>query len=209
MKIKKLNIKTNIKNEKKQKKIDKEKIRAKIFPINLLLIFLSSFFIALVLVKKIYDWKKINSIKTPSLKTSFKAQNYNISDNKIKEYLELEQFFYFDPLDLISWLKKPDKKFILLDVRDKDSYEKEHIKLAVNFQSIEAVVKLWQKEKPMIIIYGNYSSDPRAKIIAYQLIKKGIKTKILTIGYNEFRHLKILWLPQDLWDKINPEDFIE
>jgi len=172
--------------------------------LTIFLLFFIGFLIIFFLIKIFYQKKVISSNgyipeKNNSIKINF---------NELKNFLDLEKAFYFDPLNLIRWIEKPDKTIVLIDIRDKNSFNKEHIKGAINLQSINQIVDLFKNKKLTVVIYGNYSNDPQTKFVAYQLINQGIKTKILSIGYNEFRHLKILWLPQSLWDKINLENFI-
>jgi rhodanese-related sulfurtransferase len=188
--------KNNLEN--KQKKY----IDLKSFLIKIFLPFLISFLSVFLLVMFFYPSKN----KNYSSKT---ATREKINSSELKKYLKIEENLYFEPLELIDWLGKDDKKMILIDVRDKESFKKEHIKEAKNFQSIEEILKVTKINSNLIIIYGDYSNDLKTKTIAYRLLEKGFNVKILSVGYNEFRHLKILWLPQSLWDKINPEDFVE
>lgn len=188
--------KNNLEN--KQKKY----LDLKSFLIKIFLPFLIGFLSVFILVVFFYQYRNKNfssKILTKD-KTNFL---------ELKKYLQVEKNLYFEPLKLIDWLKKPDEKIILIDIRDKKSFKKEHIKEAKNFQSVEEISKVIKNNSNLIIIYGDYSNDLKTKTIAYELLEKGFNVKILSLGYNEFRHLKILWLPQSLWDKINPEDFVE
>jgi rhodanese-related sulfurtransferase len=196
-----------MKNKNKKLKIivKENKNQSKKFILTIFLPFLVSFFIVFFLVKNFYQQKTISFKKSLSKKN----QETKININELKKVLEIEQSLYFNPLDLIEWLKKPDEKIVLFDIRDKESFEKEHIKTAVNFQEANEIIQWLKNKKLTVVIYGSYDNDPKTKTVVYQLINQGIETKILSIGYNEFHHLKILWLPQSSWDKINLEDFIE
>jgi rhodanese-related sulfurtransferase len=194
-----------IKNKKSKIVVKENKNQLKKVISTFFLTFFVSFFIAFFLVKSFYQkrtifFKKSLSKKNPPAK---------INVNELKKILELEKGLYFDPLNLIEWLKKPDEKIVLVDIRDKGSFEKERIKTAVNFQEADEIIRWLKNKKLTVVIYSSYGNDLKTKTVAYQLINQGIQTKILSIGYNEFRHLKILWLPQSLWEKINLEDFIE
>jgi len=194
-----------IKNKKSKIVVKENKHQSKKVILNIFLPFLISFFVAFFLVKIFYQKRTIFFKKS----LSEKNQPVKINVVELKKILELEKSLYFDPLNLIERLKKPDEKIVLVDIRDKESFEKEHIKTAVNFQEADEIIRWLKSKKSTVVIYGSYGNDLKTRTVAYQLINQGIQTKILSIGYNEFRHLKILWLPQSLWDKINLEDFIE
>jgi rhodanese-related sulfurtransferase len=194
-----------IKNKKLKIVVKENKHQSKKVILTIFLSFLISFFVAFFLVKSFYQ--KITIFFKKSL--SEKNQPVKMNVGELKKILELEKSLYFDPLNLIEWLRKPDGKIVLVDIRDEESFEKEHIKTAVNFQEADEIIRWLKSKKSTVVIYGSYGNDLKTITVAYQLINQGIQTKILSIGYNEFRHLKILWLPQSLWDKINLEDFIE
>ena len=194
-----------IKNKKSKIVVKENKNQLKKVISTFFLTFFVSFFIVFFLVKSFYQQRTIFFKKSLSKKN----QPAKINVDELKKILELEKSLYFDPLNLIEWLKKPDEKMVLVDIRDEESFEKEHIKTAVNFQESNKIIRWLKNKKSTVVIYGSYGNDLKTKTVAYQLINQGIETKILSIGYNEFRHLKILWLPQSLWDKINFEDFIE
>jgi len=194
-----------IKNKKSKIVVKENKNQLKKVISTFFLTFFVSFFIVFFLVKSFYQKRTIFFKKSLSKKN----QPAKINVDELKKILELEKSLYFDPLNLIEWLKKPDEKMVLVDIRDEESFEKEHIKTAVNFQEADEIIRWLKNKKSTVVIYGSYGNDLKTKTAAYQLINQGIQTKILSIGYNEFRHLKILWLPQSLWDKINLEDFIE
>jgi len=194
-----------IKNKKSKIVVKENKHQSKKVILTIFLPFLISFFVAFFLVKIFYQKRTIFFKKS----LSEKNQPVKINVGELKKILELEKSLYFDPLNLIERLKKPDEKIVLVDIRDKESFEKEHIKTAVNFKEADEIIRWLKSKKSTVVIYGSYGNDLKTRTVAYQLINQGIQTKILSIGYNEFRHLKILWLPQSLWDKINLEDFIE
>lgn len=116
---------------------------------------------------------------------------------------------YFDPMNLINLIQKKDKNYVLADLRSKQEFKKSHIKTSVNLSPEVLGKKVKEFEKKTVILYGQsaYSSTPRNA--AYELLKKNINVKILSIGWNEFRHFRNLWVPEDLWDKIHIEDYID
>lgn len=146
--------------------------------------------------------------KSLPLKIEKKYKNISYT-SKIKEFINYALNLYYDPLDLINYLKKPNEKLLLVDVRDKKSFEKEHIKTAVFFENINQIKKLSNNGKKEIVLYGNYQGEKKVFQIAFNLLNQGLQVKILTIGYNQFRHLRMFWLPQSQWDEVKIDDFIE
>lgn len=152
----------------------------------------------------------IKNINNKNKTKTVVVNKLNSSKSDLKKDLEKQIDLYYDSLMLFDWLKKPDENIILIDVRDNKSFEKGHIKNAVNYQSIDKIIEfLKDKKSKLIVVYGNYQNDIKSKEIVFNLLNRGYNTKLLSIGYNEFRHLKILWLPESLWDKIIIEDFVE
>lgn len=168
-------------------------------------IFLLTFFISFSLIY-FFAFKKPFKKQPKGAKNVFK-EKVKYSPSKVKEFLNFKNYFYYEPLELIENLKKKRSEILVVDCRDKESFGKEHIKTAVLFQSIEQVLKLAKNEKT-IILYGSYQDEPKVNEIALSLIDRGLKVKVLSVGYNQFRHLKIFWLPQSLWDKIEPAEVI-
>ncbi len=192
-----------IKN-KKNKNIKKEerKVDQKTF----LIFFVISFFVGFLTVYFLLP-KKNQPVKIGKESAGEKKISY--SSQKVKEFLTFKNSLYYDPLDLIDDLKKQRKEILLVDCRDKDSFTKGHIKTAVNFQSINQILELTKKSKKTVILYGNYQEEPKINQIALDLLGKGLKVRVLSVGYNQFRHLKIFWLPESQWDKVNPEEWVE
>lgn len=152
----------------------------------------------------------IKNINNKNKTKTVVVNKLNSSKSDLKKDLEKQLDLYCDSLMLLDWLKKPNENIILIDVRDNKSFEKGHIKNAVNYQSIDKIIEfLKNKKSKLIVVYGNYQNDIKSKEIVLNLLNKGYNTKLLSVGYNEFRHLKILWLPESLWDKIIIEDFVE
>ena len=179
-----------------------------------ILIFFFIFFLTILFF--FFFNKNFFNMKNVSQKSSDKNKEKSlitienkVSHSKLKDYLKTEQDLYLDPITLIELINKKSKKILVFDVREKESYKKEHLKGAVFFESLTQVKKLDEKKEKTIIVYGDFSSSVKPKQIALTLLENGFTVKILSIGYNEFRHLKVFWLPQNYWDKINPDDYLE
>lgn len=128
---------------------------------------------------------------------------------KIKELIELEKYLYIDPLIVLKLIDAGDEKIIIMDIRDNMSYKKAHIKGAVNY-SIDKLKKNMQiLKKKRIIIYGDTISSVQSKEFALVLIEKGIDARLMSVGWNEFRHFRNLWIPESQWDLIDINKYLE
>lgn len=130
----------------------------------------------------------------------------------------------FDPVLLISKIKKNDTDYVLIDVRGKDEYEKGHITTSISIpvfgtdmlqsdgsvdsRKIKNAFK-GRTDKKIVILYGHtaYSSFPHQ--VAEVLDKSGKKVKVLGIGWNEWAHFKSLWVPESLWGSIDENQFVQ
>ena len=129
-------------------------------------------------------------------------------NEKIKELIELEKYLYIDPLIVLKLIDASDEKIMIMDIRDNLSYKKAHVKGAINY-SIDQIKKDTVKfKKKKIIIYGDTASSTLSKEIALLLIEKGADARLVSIGWNEFRHFRNLWIPESQWDKIDINKYI-
>lgn len=125
----------------------------------------------------------------------------------------------FDPLDLLDPAKK--KELMIVDLRSKAEYDKEHVKEAHSLPVYElkndrmvylsidpsALSKLDKKQH--IVIYGPSASFQYQQQIISDLIRQGYSVSQLAIGWNELRHFQNLWIPEGLWGKIDVNSIIE
>lgn len=128
---------------------------------------------------------------------------------KIKELIELEKYLYVDPLVLLKLIDSGDQKIVLIDIRDSLSYKKAHIKGAVNYSRDQIKKDISKFKKKKIIIYGDTTSSVLSKEIALLLIEKGIDARLMSVGWNEFRHFKNLWVPESQWSEIDVNKYIQ
>lgn len=124
-----------------------------------------------------------------------------------------------DPLDLFDLVKKKD--LVLLDIRSKAEYDKEHIKGALSLPSYtlknnvveylnldpDTVSKL--DKSRYIVIYGPSTSFQYTTRVMYDLQKHGYAVSQLAVGWNELRHFQNIWIPEGLWGKIDVNSIIE
>lgn len=128
---------------------------------------------------------------------------------KIKELIELEKYLYVDPLTLLKLIDSGDQKIVLIDIRDSLSYKKAHIKGAVNYSTDQIKKDISKFKKKKIIIYGDTTSSVLSKEIALLLIEKGVDARLMSVGWNEFRHFKNLWVPESQWSEIDVNKYIQ
>lgn len=126
--------------------------------------------------------------------------NVNGTDNKTDVTGE---YSVVDPMTLVSLIKTRDQSYILIDVRSKKEYEKSHIRGAVQLSESKKL-----DSKKTIIVYGNTQYSDETKNVASELAEKGLKVKQLAIGWNEWRHFRNLWVPDNKWAEIDVNDFI-
>ncbi len=185
------------------------KLNVKINPIKeLVLPFLISFitvFLLIYIVPSLFKNKKnVSKKEVVNL-----IEEKSAPKEKIKELIELEKYLYVDPLALLKLIDSGDKKIILVDIRDSSSFKKAHIMGAVNFSIDEIKKDISTLKKKQVIVYGDTASSVLSKEIALLLIEKKINVRLMSVGWNEFRHFKNLWVPENQWDKIDVNKYIE
>ncbi len=124
----------------------------------------------------------------------------------------------FDPNELVFKFNKGHSDFMLVDLRLEDEYKKEHIKYAISFPveqgldyDINKLVDKIVARKPNknVIVYGHFSGSKITKEITEKLIEKNINAFSLSIGWNEWRHFRNLWLPESNWDNFDASSYLE
>lgn len=117
---------------------------------------------------------------------------------------------HIDPYALFTANRALESKYELVDLRDADSYKKEHIKKSVHipFDKGSIDLSLVQKSKHIILYsYTDYSSESE-QVMSF-LQNKGYSVSILKTGWNTFRHFSNLWIPERKWGSIRVDDYIE
>ena len=144
--------------------------------------------------------------------TSYKNEN-----DYIKMYYESEAATLVSPHNLRERIDRNESNFILVDTRNKDDYEYEHIKGSVNIPGYEDekwLVKKYLeliKENPdkEIIIYCYTEVCMRGRTIGRILVRNNIFVKELGIGFNEWKNYWKKWNYEKEWEHINIKDYIE
>jgi len=139
----------------------------------------------------------------------------------IKEFYLTETAVYVSPHSLRVKMDKGINDYILVDLRSKEEYEKEHIIGAINipaysdpntpdYENIERIVKEFSalpKDKE-IIVYCYSIPCMTGRKIGKILAENGIYVKHLGIGWNEWKYYWNLWNHEHEWNITNPEDYI-
>ncbi|MEK7558482.1 MAG: rhodanese-like domain-containing protein [Patescibacteria group bacterium] len=139
----------------------------------------------------------------------------------IKEFYEIENAVYVSPHGLrVKMSKGETDKYILVDLRSPQEYEKEHIVTAINipaykdpntsaYEEKERIVRQFRelpKDKE-IIVYCYSMPCMTGRKIGKLLAENGIYVKHLGIGWNEWRYFWNLW-NHDGETPTKPKDFI-
>ncbi len=126
----------------------------------------------------------------------------------------------FDPYELILKFDKNETDFTLVDLREKELFLKEHIKTAISFpvnpslknktDNVNDLINmLYQKDiGKYVIVYGDFSSSRATKEIAGKLKERGLPAYALSIGWNEWRHFRNLWLPESKWNEFDASKYL-
>jgi len=115
-----------------------------------------------------------------------KFENYQKVDR-----LRLLEEFFADPLMIKEKMEKNDQSLLVVDIRSKEKYAEGHLQTAVNIEAgksnFEKEVKKIAKGKKLLVVYGDFSLSPETINAAVRLLKSGLKSKILAIGWKEWQ----------------------
>ncbi len=132
----------------------------------------------------------------------------------------------FDAYLLANQVEKHRLEVLLIDIRPRNEYQKEHIPQAVNIPALSALDKYedgvkWnlkevkkiiaeqKKEKKTLVIYGYNKDSFLTREAVSQLRKAGYQAAALSVGWTEWRYFTNFWIPESAWDKVNPEMLFE
>lgn len=181
-------------------------------------VFLLTIIISVVLLRMLINGVIINvSMPVPSFSIPNIASLITLSSNSSTAV--------YDPMVLLEKIKKGDEDYKLVDIRSFDEYEQGHIKTAISIPVYgtnlikkdgsldKGLVKASFKEKAgntkLVIVYGQTEFSVYPQQVAGLVDKGGSKVKVLSIGWNEWAHFKSIWVPENKWDSIDPNDFIQ
>ena len=130
---------------------------------------------------------------------------------------------WVDPYDLLLKMRKGKyDTFLLIDTRSKKDFLKAHIKSAESFPLYDEkgdprkldnslISNFWEKykdEKRQIILYGTFGESVLVHELSNRLTSKGVKNTRLSVGWNEWRHFRNLWLPESMWDTVHMDEYV-
>jgi len=142
------------------------------------------------------------------------------AEELIKEFYETENAVHISPHSLRTKMDKGDTSFILVDLRSKEEYEKEHIIGAINIPAYSdkytsdynnpEIIKQFRallKDKE-IIVYCYSTPCMTGRKIGKMLADNDIYVKHLGIGWNEWRYYWTLWNHEYEWNITKAEDYV-
>lgn len=127
-----------------------------------------------------------------------------------------------DPNELLVMIKARDSTIKVIDIRSKQDFNKGHIKSASSFplytdsgklikidrEVLDGFRKQYPDKKNTLILYGHFSGTEVVYKLRDELRRRHVNAAVLSIGWNEWRHFRNLWLSESMWDKININDFV-
>jgi len=142
------------------------------------------------------------------------------TEELIKEFYETENAVHVSPHSLRTKMDKGDTNFILVDLRSREEYEKEHIigainipaysdKYTSNYTNPEILAKFKALPKGKEIIVYCYSIPcMTGRKIGKILAENEIYVKILGIGWNEWRYDWNSWNHEHEWNITNVSNYV-
>lgn len=129
--------------------------------------------------------------------------------NKLEARPEARIFSYYhdemativSPNTLKKWVDAGDTSYILVDLRSKPEYDKEHFKTAINIPagslSKEEIVSEFKKldQSKTIVIHCYSHSCTLGRTTGRLLSENGVFVKELSVGWSELRYFWSLWNP--------------
>ncbi len=142
-----------------------------------------------------------------------KKSEEQITNELRAQYYASEVATLVSPHSVRERMSNGDNSFILVDVRAKEDYEREHIAGAINIDTsqelpvvLEAFKALDQNKE--IIMYCYSSACMNGRKAGNFLAENGVYVKELTIGWNEWRYGWEMWNYETEWDEYKVEDYV-
>jgi rhodanese-related sulfurtransferase len=139
--------------------------------------------------------------------------------NKSARYFRQMSELYVEPFTIIKGLENT----IIFDIRPYERYKAAHIidarhlKVQIDPQSGEILnkdeilksVNTMRNRNDSILIYGENEYSLLTSQVAALLSENGVNVKLLSVGWNEFRHFSTFWLPENINARVDILDYIE
>ncbi len=143
------------------------------------------------------------------------------TNDYIKDFYYTEEAVHVSPHSIRGKMDKGASDFVLVDLRSKEEYEKEHVIGAVNipaysdkytsaYGEVDRIVSAFRalpKDKE-IVTYCYSMPCMTSRKIGKMLADHGIYVKYLNIGWNEWRYHWALWNHEHEWNTTDVMDYI-
>lgn len=151
----------------------------------------------------------------------WQAPQEKTDEQLITEFYAVENAVHVSPHSLRKMMDNGDRSFVLVDLRSAEEYEAEHIIGAVNipaykdkdtsdYGAVERIVGEFEAlpEGKDIITYCYSIPCMTGRKVGKMLSERGIYTKTLGIGWNEWRYFWDLWNHEHEWNQTDVDDYI-
>ncbi len=130
-----------------------------------------------------------------------------------KQYYQSQSATLVSPHGLREKILHGDRSYIIVDTRDKESYEAEHIVGAVHIEPVEGMVERFRELRQMypdreIVIYCYTHVCMRGRKIGKVLAENGLYVQELGIGFNEWKNFWREWNYENEWSDITISDYV-
>jgi len=156
-----------------------------------------------------------------SATTSYIIINNKDTDKLIEEFYLIENAVHISPHSLRGKMDKGINDYILVDLRSKEEYEKEHIISAINipayknkdtsdYGAVDRIVGEFKKlpKDKEVIVYCYSTPCMTGRKIGKILAENKIYVKHLGIGWNEWKYSWNSWNHEHEWNKTNADNYL-
>ena len=131
----------------------------------------------------------------------------------IERFYESNVATLVSPHSLREQLSEGHEQFILVDVREKEDYLRNHIITAINIVPDDNLIINFKElqmnsQDKEILVYCYTHVCMRGKKVGRVLAKNGVYVKELGIGFNEWKNFWREWNYENEWNSININELI-
>lgn len=139
----------------------------------------------------------------------------------IADYYSTENLVHVSPHSLRKKMDQGDESFVLVDLRSAEEYENEHIIGAVSipayrdkdhsaYDQVDRIVASFEAlpKNKEIITYCYSIPCMTSRKVGDMLAQRGIYTKHLNIGWNEWRYFWNLWNHEHEWKITDVQEYV-